>query len=85
MACWALLEVNSIDQKFKEEVTIVDNFIYFTELNSSKYIKVYDIAGRLLQEEKTNQNSLQIHPTGMLIINISDGNGYQNTIKYLNK
>ena len=81
----ALLEVNSIDQKFKEEVTIVDNFIYFTELNSSKFIKVYDIAGRLLQEEKTNQNSLQIHPTGMLIINISDGNGYQNTIKYLNK
>lgn len=81
----ALLEVNSIDQKFKEEVTIVDNFIYFTELNSSKFIKVYDIAGRLLQEEKTNQNSLQIHPTGMLIINISDGNGCQNTIKYLNK
>lgn len=81
----ALLEVNSIDQKFKEEFTIVDNFIYFTELNSSKFIKVYDIAGRLLQEEKTNQNSLQIHPTGMLIINISDGNGYQNTIKYLNK
>ena len=81
----ALLEVNSIDQKFKEEFTIVDNFIYFTELNSSKFIKVYDIAGRLLQEEKTNQNSLQIHPTGMLIINISDGNGYQNSIKYLNK
>ncbi len=80
-----LLEVNSTDQKFKEEVTIVDNFIYFTELNSLKFIKVYDIAGRLLQEEKTNQNSLQIHPTGMLIINISDGNGYQNTIKYLNK
>ncbi len=81
----ALVEVNSIHQNFKEEVTFVDNFIYFTELNSSKLIKVYDIAGRLLQEEKTNQNFLQIHPTGILIINISDDNGYQNTIKYLNK
>jgi hypothetical protein len=46
---------------------------------------VYDVAGRLLQEETTNQNSLQIHPTGMLMINISDDNGCQKTIKYLNK
>ena len=81
-----LIEVSSVDQSDnKDEVIIVDNFIYFSDLNSTKLIRVYDVAGRLLQEETTNQNSLQIHPTGMLMINISDDNGYQKTIKYLNK
>jgi hypothetical protein len=46
---------------------------------------VYDLAGSLIQEETTNQNSLQIYPTGMLMINIRDDNGYQKTIKHLNK
>ena len=69
----------------KDEVIIVDDFIYFSDLNSTKLVRVYDIAGRLLQEETTNQNSLQIYPTGTLMINISDDNGYQKTIKYLNK
>ena len=45
---------------------------------------MYDIAGRLLQEETTNQNSLQIYHTGILMINISDDNGCQKTIRYLN-
>ena len=81
-----LIEVSSVDQSDKkDEVKIVDNFIYFSDLNSTKLIRVYDVAGRLLQEETTNQNSLQIHPTGMLMINISDDNGCQKTIKYLNK
>ncbi len=79
-----LIEVNSIDQNDKkDEVIIVDNFIYFTDLKSTKFVRVFDVTGRLLQDEATNQNSLRIHPTGMLMINISDDNGYQKTIKYL--
>ena len=81
-----LIEVSSVDQNDKkDEVIIVDDFIYFSDLNSTKLVRVYDIAGRLLQEETTNQNSLQIYPRGMLMINISDDNGYEKTIKYLNK
>ena len=81
-----LIEVSSVDQNDKkDEVIIVENFIYFSDLNSTKLIRVYDVAGRLLQEETTNQNSLQIYPTGILMINISDDNGYQKTIKHLNK
>lgn len=80
-----IIEVSSVDQNHKkDEVIIVDNFIYFSDLNLTKLVRVYDLAGRLLQEETTNQNSLQIYPTGMLMINISDESGYQKTIKYLN-
>ena len=81
-----IIEVSSVDQNNKtDEVIIIDNFIYFSDLNSTKLVRVYDLAGRLLQEETTNQNSLRINHTGMLMINISDDNGYQKTIKYLNK
>jgi len=81
-----LIEVSSVNEADKADgVKIVDNFIYFSELNSTKNIRVYDLAGRLLQNESTNESSLQIRPTGMLLISIIDDNGYQRTIKHLNK
>ena len=81
-----LIEVSSVNETDKvDELKIVDNFIYFSELNSTKHVRVYDLAGRLLQQESTNENSLHINPTGMLLISVSDDNGYQRTIKHLNK
>jgi hypothetical protein len=81
-----LIEVSSVNETDKvDDLKIVDNFIYFSELNSTKHVRVYDLAGRLLQQESTNESSLHINPTGMLLISVSDDNGYQRTIKHLNK
>lgn len=81
-----LQEVSSVDEDDKiNGITLVENFIYFTEFNSSKQINIYDLSGRLVQSEFTNQNSLRIIPTGLLMINISDNEGFNTTIKHLNK
>ena len=81
-----LIEVSSVDETHKaDDVKIVDNFIYFSELYSTKHIRVYDLGGRLLQNESINESSFQIKPAGMLLISITDDKGYQRTIKHLNK
>ena len=81
-----LIEVSSVNESDKlNGIEIVDNFIYFSEINSTKHVKVYDLAGRLLQNESTDGASLRINPSGLLMISINDNSGYQRTIKYLNK
>lgn len=81
-----LQEVSGVDEDDKiNGITIVENFIYFKDLNSSKHISIYDLSGRLVQSEFTNQNSLQIIPSGLLMINIIDNEGFNTTIKHLNK
>jgi hypothetical protein len=81
-----LIEVSSVNESDKlNGIEIVNNFIYFSEINSTKHVKVYDLAGRLLQNESTDGASLRINPSGLLMISINDNSGYQRTIKYLNK
>ena len=83
-----LKEVNSIDEDDKlNGITIVENFIYFSDLNTTKHIRIYDVSGKLTQSNVTNDNSLQIKSAsrGLLMINISDNEGFTTTIKYLNK
>ena len=83
-----LKEVSSIDDQDKSKgITIVENFIYFSDLNTTKHIRIYDVSGKLVQSNITSDNSLQINSSsrGLLMINISDNLGFTTTIKHLNQ
>ena len=82
----SLIEVSNLDKNFNDEnVKLIDNFIYFSDLNLNKSIEIYDLSGRLLQKDITNKSSLRINHYGMVFVNILYDNGEQKTIKYLNK
>jgi hypothetical protein len=82
----ALTQTTSVEENINtDNITIVDNFIYFSEMTTSKHIKVYDLSGRLILDEVCQNNSFELMPKGLLLVNISDNNGLNTTIKHLNK
>ena len=82
----SLIEVSNLDQNINDEnVKLIDNFIYFSNLNPYKSIEIYDLSGRLLQKDLSSQSSLRINHYGMVFVNILFDNGDQKTFKYLNK
>jgi hypothetical protein len=82
----ALTQTTSVEENIStDKITIVDNFIYFSEMTASKHIKVYDLSGRLILDEVCRNNSFELMPKGLLLVNISDNNGLNTTIKHLNK
>jgi hypothetical protein len=81
-----LTQTTSVEENINtDNITIVDNFIYFSEMTTSKHIKVYDLSGRLILDEVCQNNSFELMPKGLLLVNISDNNGLNTTIKHLNK
>ena len=82
----SLIEVSNLDKNLNDEnVKLIDNFIYFSNLNPYKSIEIYDLSGRLLQKDLSSQSSLRINHYGMVFVNILFDNGDQKTFKYLNK
>ncbi len=82
----ALTQTTSVEENINtDNITIVDNFIYFSEMTASKHIKVYDLSGRLILDEVCQNNSFELMPKGLLLVSISDNNGLNTTIKHLNK
>jgi hypothetical protein len=82
----ALAQTSSVEENItNDNITIVDNFIYFSEMTTTKHIKVYDLSGRLILNESCRNSSFELLPKGMLLVNITDNNGLNTTIKHLNK
>ena len=77
-----LSNVNKLNEYF--DFNITNNFIYFSNINTIKHVKVYDVAGRLLQDELVSGNHLMLSSKGLLLIMLSDSNGNHQIIKYLN-
>ena len=81
---FSITETSAIDDsQLKNAFTIHQNFIHFDSPNTNKQIRIFDLAGKLLEDTFVSGSSFQIKHKGMLLINVID-NKNSTSIKYLN-
>ncbi|MDA0737150.1 MAG: hypothetical protein O2911_08535 [Bacteroidetes bacterium] len=72
------------NNKLIENIFTINNFIYFSEINSGKQIRIYDVNGKLLADEFCIDQKYELKHKGLLMISISDTKGNITSIKHLN-